>query len=246
MSENSTAKIQYRGLFPSNFWDRPKVKARLIGDVSEAPLYLAVGAALTTWEITEEIFAHLFSIFSQAGGPVTDMSSMLAVTRVFGAIENTNGRLAAFEAVAEVYFGEYWHFPEVKKPVQRLINEIKFASWRRNDIAHGKVIRLQVHGEEGENSVRHLGCLLVAPTYMTGRTSLFADFSEEDKFAFTKSLYRFNSNDILSYKNKFEALRLKMIDYIQTIYKDPQTRIPKIVLDLQLNVPKAFSRKIPP
>jgi hypothetical protein len=239
------AKAPKGRLFPKEYWSRPPPADRKTGDPSVDQIYHAVGAALSSWESTEESFALLFAVLSQ--GRELDVHNSLR--RAFGSIENTAGRIRAVQAVAPVYFGQYWELAEVRRPLTVLLEEVQHASYRRNDIAHGKALNVITHDRSPDGSLteRRLGALLVAPEYMTGRTNLDVQaFGEDDAFALTRSHYRFTSSDILSFARKFSELQFQITYYIQTVAKDEKTRLPKVIVEMSQADPEALDRKMRP
>lgn len=53
------------------------------GDPDAAQIYVAVGAALSAWELAEEALAILCSVFSE----IDDAKGQTAIRQIFGSIE---------------------------------------------------------------------------------------------------------------------------------------------------------------
>jgi len=189
----------------------------------------------------EESFAFFYSIL--CGGNQGD-DAHRSTLRTFGAIENTLGRVNAVRAIAGICFPPYWHIPEVKIPLIVLLDDVKWGAHRRNDIAHGKVVRIRQYVKGGVDVNLDSGCLLVAPSYMTGRTDPFPSEDEDDIFGITKSHYRFNTMDILSYAKKFLALNNCLVNYTYTTVKVKETNIPRLIAEMQSADPEGFVRKM--
>ena len=243
MSIASSPKIPKDRLFPKGFWDRPKLADRKTGDPTSDQIHLAVGQALSAWETAEESFASLFQVLCQ----VNDYERFVTIGRVFGAIPTTYGRVSAALAAAEVYFGRYWRIPEVQGEFRGLAKEIQLGGDLRNEIAHGKVLRLNVHDldEKGARRSRDTGALLVAPAYITGRTSLDPPPIEDDPIGLFKSNYRFNAADISRFASKFLQLGHAITDYLSRVVKDPETKMPRYLMLMWRADPEGFARKIP-
>src|SRR5438067_51912 len=115
----------------------------------------AVGKALSTWEFTEGIFAHLFATL------IRPLRGSYAARRAYGSIQASRGRLEIIQTTAEVFFR---NLPSIDlqadlKEVMKLYGE---AGSRRNDIAHGL---LMPSGPDGAK-----GCYLAASIYTTKRS----------------------------------------------------------------------------
>jgi hypothetical protein len=139
-------------VFPDGYWARPVIDPQVMGDASPTPIFCAVGAALSAWEGVEEALATLLLTLSQC----REAAAANAVRRIFGAIESSSGRLAAIGAAAEMYFGQFWERDEIKWRFEALIEHaVKPASYRRNDIAHGRMTSATI--QDGLGSVSSWG-----------------------------------------------------------------------------------------
>ena len=218
-------------LFPDGFWSRPRIDPNRKGDLSSQAIYEAVGQALSQFEQVEETLSTLFLKLTLEDG-VTAHGGSMAVIRAFGAIEANSARLAVIEAAAEVYFGSYWKIPEVREQFDQVIKNVRLAAYVRNEIAHGKCLSVTAHGknELGETTVTVSGYFLVAPSYITGRTSYGKTIDRSDPLGFTMSDYRFTAADIISFGDKFGILWTKISNYMTSMNK--QNGMPKNVFSL--------------
>src|SRR5260221_13628791 len=85
---------EFPRLFPKEYWDRPPLPNQ--GDSKVELTYLAVGMALSRWEILEDQFPRLFAMFLQG--------QYMAATRVYGSIQTSHGRREALRNAADVIF----------------------------------------------------------------------------------------------------------------------------------------------
>lgn len=185
--------------FPNDYWNRPAIRDR--GDDNEEQVFCAVGRALTSWEKLEEGFAWLFTTILQSP------SSSAAARRVYGSITTSHGRREALLAAAEITLG-FQH----QIAFNQLIKNFADASARRDDIAHGVVMRLssgtistQTDPDNLLASANFVGCYLSPSPYVTQRTYAFGPPPDAPIFAVGKYLY--TSADIGAFADKFNALR---------------------------------------
>jgi hypothetical protein len=122
-----------------NAWDRPYSSKFKIGDPNPDPLFLAVGRALTKWEIVEAELGVLFAILTGA----RDVHYQPSV-RAFGVVTGTVTRADMIAHAAEAFFENCPVLPETE--YAELSSECSgllkaYSGWagRRNDIAHGCV-----------------------------------------------------------------------------------------------------------
>jgi len=201
--------------FPNDFWKRPEpLKDK--GAKSVDDIYQAMGYALNKWELAEEELANFFTVLSEANSS----RSLLAVRRAYGSIVSNAGRRTAIEAVADTYFGSHLENPKIKIPFDGLIENIGRASKRRDDIAHGKAIRLAV--QAGQKTIDH-GAFLFPPDYNTERTNAFLKARSHEldftPITFMRAKYRFTDEDILSYAEKFSQLQDAIWNFTRTVTK---------------------------
>jgi hypothetical protein len=62
-------------------------------------------------------------------------------------------------------------------------------------------------------SGKDLGAFLMPPSYNTGRTTAFADPLEADPLYFTRAKYRYVSEDIRNFGQKFQTLNHLIFNY---------------------------------
>lgn len=188
--------------FPADYWDRPP--SRKDGDTGLDGIFRVVGMALTAWEMAEQALADLYLVLAEADGAATAN----AIARTYGSIESNTGRRNAITSVAEVYFHPHFSEDYVSRPFNELLTHIRNASKRRDDIAHGITQRIGASTKEGYIIY---GCFLLPVDYNNSRTNAFANRSVTDPdfpFNFMRGHYRYTSEDILSFAEKFSALRL--------------------------------------
>ncbi len=241
MPDYPTEPVSNKSWFPDHYWARPKIAERPVGDLTDRRLYQAVGIALTDFEKSQESLAYLYSYLVGAKQGQGDQAAAL---RTFGAIEAAQPRIEAVRQVAQLYFAPYWHIPEIRTPFRLLLDDAKKAADRRNDIAHGKVVHIRQFVKGGRQVNLTSGYMLVAPSYMTGRTDPFPSEDEDDIFGITKSHYRFNTQDILSYSKKFSVLSNSLVHYAHGCFRDETYNIPRFIQKMKAADPVAFERKM--
>jgi hypothetical protein len=115
---------------PNDIWAPKPIPAT--GEDSAEVLFTAVGAALSEWEQLEAILALLFGVFLGEDGV------SLAAQRAYGSVIAFSGRLDLLRGAASGYFEK--HPDDTHEPAfEKLANDAKRASARRNEIAHGQV-----------------------------------------------------------------------------------------------------------
>jgi hypothetical protein len=203
-------------IFGSEYWERPV--ARKKGDQKPDDLYRAVGWALSQWERADETLAGLFSALTECA---QDPVSGTTVRRAYGAIESNSGRRKAVEAVAEVFFGNYWDEKPVRQSLKEIIDAVGRASRIRDDIAHGIVqANLVIDGED-------YGAFHMPPPYNTGRSHAFSQ-KEDGALAFLRAKYRYTARDIISFGRKFIKLEGTIHAYLISIIRKTDGTVPLI------------------
>ena len=96
-----SANFCKNSVFTELYWKRPPNENQ--GDADTHKIYEAVGYALTSWELMEEMLADLYLAVVKSSKASND-----PVRRAFGSIESNSGRRKAIDATAEAYFGELW------------------------------------------------------------------------------------------------------------------------------------------
>ncbi len=108
-----------------------------MGDVEEAPVFEAIGRALTEWETLEVECAKLFAVFVSANHKRTYHAPAV---RAYGAITSADTRSKMLQFAADAYFARR---PAKRGAFQKqcsdLIWEFQQYTARRNEIAHGLV-----------------------------------------------------------------------------------------------------------
>jgi hypothetical protein len=160
------------------------------GAATPEELYLAVGEALSAWELVEEGLAEIFATFigSPEAGPGSGHDPAI---RAFGSVLTFKGRQQMVAAAADAFFFQAVPRDPVRKQFGELNEEAAGFASRRNDIAHGRVQYLPKKGfylfpglySANKNPVGQL------PTYAYGR------------------------NEVLSYREQFGMLATKLTEY---------------------------------
>lgn len=240
MAKKNSTENSIDLLFPPHFWQRPPIKERQLGEPFERRIFQAVGAALTEWGRVEESFAVLYSVLCGVM-PFNEVGQ--SVSRGFGSIENTGWKITAARAVAPLYFGEYWRIVDVSSSFVSLMENITWASHRRNDIAHGRAVRVRQYVKDGLDANLDSGYMLVAPRD-TSRTNPFPSDDKDDIFGITASQYRFSAMDIYSYSEKFLKLANYILSHAYSTMRNQETGIPGFILKMKQADPEGFERKM--
>jgi hypothetical protein len=192
-------------LFAPNYWKAPDLSQQ--GSASQAEVFHAVGAALSAWEGAECALATLYVILCDG-----ETGPYKALARTFGSITSSSSRRDAIKAAAEIYFGQYWAMPAVKKRLIRMLDSIGEASRRRDEIAHG-----QAYGVTIDN--KSYGYFLFASEYISSRNYAFPPLNSGDPLSFSTAKYRYSAADVLEFERKFNALREAVWQYLISIKK---------------------------
>jgi hypothetical protein len=202
-------------IFGSEYWERPVPSKK--GDQNPDDIYRAVGWALSQWEKTDQELAGLFSVMSD----VEDWFVVEGVRRAYGAIESNSGRRKAVEAVAEVFFGNYWDEKLVRQSLMDIIQAVQRASRIRDDIAHG-IVRTDLIIDNEDYGSFHM-----PPRYNTGRSYAFKQ-KEDGPLAFLRAKYRYTANDIVLFGRKFTELGDTIHAYLISVIRKQDGTIPLI------------------
>jgi hypothetical protein len=217
--------------FPKGHWAFPVLNRDRQGDPDCLPIYCAVGNVLTVWEMVEEALADLFLEFLR----IEKREMQHDILRVYGTIENTTSRAAMVTTAAELYFRDAWGRKEIREPFDSLIDDVKTAAHRRNEIAHGKTGWFQEGFRKeptSEPELATLGFLLVAPDYITKRNLMYRRPQSVEHLGVTQSNYGYSSNDIREMSQKFMDLRREIVNYTKKISEKIDGK-PKIIVDLE-------------
>lgn len=192
-------------IFGSEYWERSVPSKK--GDQNPDDIYRAVGWALSQWEEADQELAGLFSVLSD----VDDWFVIEGVRRAYGAIESNSGRRKAVEAVAEVFFGNYWG----DKPVRQSLIGL------RDDIAHG-IVQPGLGMDDLDYGYFHM-----PPRYNTGRSHAFSR-KEDGPLRYLRAKYRYTANDIVLFGRKFIELRDTIHAYLISVIRKEDGTVPLI------------------
>jgi hypothetical protein len=159
------------------------------GAATDDALYIAVGAALSTWELVEEGLAELFALFIGApeAGPASGHQPAI---RAYGSVISFKGRIEMVSAAAQAFFHKEPDSP-VYQQFGRLMVEASGYSGRRNDIAHGRVQLMPGKG------------FYVFPgLYNSSKNPVGRE-----------AVYAYNDTQVHHYREGFRALSEKLTDY---------------------------------
>jgi hypothetical protein len=204
-------------IFGSEFWERPVPSKK--DDENPDDIYRAVGWTLSQWEQADQELAGLFSVLSVVG----DVFAVEAegVSRAYGAIESNSGRRKAVEAVAEVFFGNYWDDKPVRQSLIDIIEAVRRASRLRDDIAHG-IVRTGLGMDHVDYGYFHM-----PPRYNTGRSYAFKR-EEDGPLAYLRAKYRYTTSDIVLFGRKFIELRDTIHAYLISVIRKEDGTVPLI------------------
>jgi hypothetical protein len=197
------------------YWKRPNIDHSTSGDSEVAPIYLAVGEALSMWEQAECSLATMYQIMCC----IKDSSAINAVLRAFGSIESSAGQREALTAVAEIHFGHYWN--DASKYFKALMQAFSNGAKRRDEFAHGMAYGLALNG-------RHLGCYLLPAAYNTLRNNPYMSFAENG-IPIGRAKYFYTSSMIREFTKKFGQLNGETWTYLRRI--SLVNGVPAFVLD---------------
>jgi hypothetical protein len=181
-------------------WELPRQPS---GDADQAPLFMAVGKALSQWE---ELGTELSQLFAALVA-----SESAAAMRAYGTVASAQGRYDLLDSAAEVYFSE--RDQDVYERYKHLPKSLRYASPRRNDIAHG-VVR-----EYASPDVAGGGSCLVSPDYNSRRTKAFIDFSTDslDPFDFARHRYAYTSAQLTELRERFAVLTPETGNFVRLL-----------------------------
>lgn len=200
-------------LFPADYWKRPRIDPKKIGDAGPVGIHLAVGVALSSWEALEENLQQLFITLSDPKDP----KARFLLQGVFGVVENSATRVSMSRVAARLRYAHHWQDPRVSGPITSLLNDVNHASHRRNEIAHCRInnYHVQTPTDQEGSDTSSVGFFLMAPSYLVTRNrEMYSQEDKDDPIGWTTSLYRYNSVDILTLAGKFSELSNKVYEYI--------------------------------
>jgi hypothetical protein len=152
------------------------------GEESTAPIYSAVGQALSEWEFVESALIKLFQLLCE--------TDSFAACRAYGTIMGPKSRADAIDAAAEVFFENRDQID--LDAVYDITTAYSRASTYRNHVAHGVAVQPHAHGY-----------FLCPPSYAKKK---FAIPDPAGKWALGAE-YFYRVADIDNCKNRFGIIR---------------------------------------
>lgn len=189
----------------ANAWDIPPLSIK--GDAEANTIFTAVGRALTSWETLEETLAGIFAYFV-AAETVVDYNS--PAIRAYGSIAAFSGRKDMLDAAAKAFFHKNQNDADYAE-YTRLIKLACLFSPRRNEIAHGRVVRdfeLTVSGA----SANH-GHFLFPSSYMARKNPIAE-----------APVYKYTSRQIANFTDQFEELADKVAHFCWNLRQNAPPR----------------------
>jgi hypothetical protein len=209
-------------IFTSEYWARPQPRDH--GDPNRTLIYQAVGSALNSWERLEEAIFYLCTVLSDT----RDARAHHAIAEIFGSIESSGGRRNALERLSLIYFYPHHEDSRIKKPLRDLLDTVSNASRRRDDIAHGvttEFMSIQAGGVDHGSK----GCFLVPAVYISSRNiprlhyfDKAIEYTPEGPSDFPillRGVYRYTSDDIKVFEEKFRELMMKVLEFCGQLIK---------------------------
>jgi hypothetical protein len=178
-------------------WDFGQPKDKGAPDPNR--LFMAVGAALTSWEALEFIFASLFQTLVESKSPASH--------RVYGSIASARGRRDALEAAAEIFFERKKVDNEEQAAFRSLIKHFVHAASRRNEIAHGVACEVPPGGT-----------FLIPAPYNTNKTHAFPK-DDDGEWGRIRAKYRYTTEDIDLFNRRTNELFTATASYVQYLGK---------------------------
>jgi hypothetical protein len=159
-------------------WELPAPEPK--GDDDGAPIFVSVGAALTSFEVLQE---HLSSLFCALVGLESG-----ALRRALGTIESVSQKTTMARYAARISLSAH---KELLKRTEDILTEVENFSHRRNDIAHAHVLDMSVNGERW-------GCYLVPGSHVSKKISI--DPGDE------RWTYRLTAAQVASFEQEFRRV----------------------------------------
>lgn len=186
---------------PDQYWQPPQRRGQ--GDGHEDAIYLAVGKALSEWELVEWWFAGLFGLLVAAHA---EGQQFVAAERAYGVVVSGPVRKEMLQQAAKVFFAFAGEKQE-KDEFDLLIRHYDAALVIRNHIAHGTATRWII------DDVDH-GIFLEPPSHNSKKTKR----DKMQKFEGTNSdsmfvTYRYTSDQILEFCSRFRLLKFATSRY---------------------------------
>jgi len=170
-------------------FDRPPLSEK--GDKDPDAIFLSVGRCLSTWERTEESYAHLYGTF------IKPMYASYAAKRSYGALASGRGRQDLLVKSSEVFFRNF-PSPETKAAVSDAVKLYASAGSRRNEIAHGML---------GSNQVdAGIFYFLVPSMWNSNKRGMNLEIE-----------FRYSSKDIDHFEGLFGGLRSQVLELCEKV-----------------------------
>jgi hypothetical protein len=168
-------------------WDAPPWAE--YGDPDADTLYKAVGKALTSWELVEEVMARLFALFTSTTHQYPHSAPAI---RAYGSVISFKGRSDMVKEAGKCFFHGYQNDRAcpIESDFQPFLTECNGWAGRRNDVAHGRVGQLPN------------GYFLVPGLYNTKKQPLGED-----------AAYCYNSGQLATFAVAFEDLYDRVSEY---------------------------------
>lgn len=126
----------------SNLWDeRPFAET---GSKSENDIFLAVGKALSNWELVEQSIAGIFTVVTVG----VFFAPAAPTLRAYSSVASSHNRIQMVRAAVESWLTEWKDCPCGQNALD-LLSESQGWAARRNDIAHGIADRFIDEIEKG-------------------------------------------------------------------------------------------------
>ena len=181
---------------PKQPWDIPDRRRR--GDPTRQAIFVAVGDALSEWELVEEKCAEFFAVFVAA--PRKSIVMMPAI-RAYGSVLSFRARADMLLAAATAYFHTRPKKNFLKPQFTKLLEECRSYAARRNEIAHGRVHELfhRRYAKTGGRRFKSVGHYLMPSFYNPKKFGLTRD-----------AAYLYTAAEIIYFRTQFTKLRLRL------------------------------------
>ncbi len=167
------------------------------GDLDPKILFEQIGRALTEWESVEARCAELFAVFTLS--PSRNPHFAPAI-RAYGSVNSYQGRCDMIRAAAAAYFQTRpKKQKQFEKEVEGVMKDCLLYSNRRNELAHGRVLKFREYTNKRKTKSRDAG-------YYT-----FPSLFNPKKYKLDQTItYRYMSSDAIHYRQEFTKLHLRL------------------------------------
>jgi hypothetical protein len=194
------------------FWARPPSKN--ISKDNHDDIYLAVGKAVSAWELIEFAWVNLFCYFIEAKHDIV-------AKRTLGVIMASNGRMSVLAEAAELYFEIKNVSQNLRDDFNHLRKHMDLARTRRNEIAHAVAMGVNTDTDKTVG-----GVFLIPAMYNSHKNEAFYK-SSTDPLTFLKATYRLTAADINHITERFWSLNSAILKYMQEIHEINRTKSTK-------------------